>query len=761
MFGFKLMRDKTFDGLKEVLTRYERTLEDIGWVNLSTDDGSLNNLIAGGFKKMLQRVKLYYYNNPLAGHWVTLTTNFVFGEGVSVPQAQDESIQEVVDEFWNDPDNQLALTSFQAQQLLSNKLQYEGNIFFQMFDDEAGNVRLRVMNTAEIDDIIKDDDDKMRSNFYKVKLKDRQYDFNSDSFKQMTASTFIYYPDKDNWDPDQFKVPPGKLRKEAKIYHIKINADINDKFGVPDLYRGIDWMKAQKDMMGDVATLVKALSKFAWKKKVKGSAAQTASIAGNMKSNTDLSQIRNSAGQTQVENAGVDLQSVDIKTGGVKIGVDGSRQMKLMVSAASGLPEHYWGDPSTSNLATSKSLELPVVKKFTTYQKFWTDVINTILQYQIDVKISVGVLPGTIVEDPKHNRVTYETGLDRTIDVDFPPVIEEDVKDAAEGFAKAKSEGLMPAELAAQRFMLAANVNNIEEELEKLAVENAEREQKEKEKFEAETQANALLKGVVVPPGGKTPPKKKGKPDPLKEAIEVPGKDGNRLDRKSNFLTQKLNGYRKALAGNFRLLQKDIKNAIEVKEERGVATGIVRHSENVVRQFGDRMKASARIYFPIAIEIGEKFMQAELKDLSIDVTETIYESKGKAEGVLRERLLWNDEFLSASLIPDLIDKINQAQIQAQESSVAYRRAVNDAVLAFEPRVEQYVGALWTVEELAVKEAGRGTGVQVNFAGVDDDVNCEGCQNAINGNPWLIDSAPVPGLQECLGNCRHALQVVQP
>ena len=753
MFGLKLMKSGTFDALKEVITATQRTIEDMGWINLNESDENNKNLIRGGFKKMLQRVKMFYYNDPLAGHWVHLTTWFTFGEGVSTPRAQDEAIQEVIDEFWDDSDNKNTLTSFQAQQFLSDKLQYEGNLFFLLFDDEAGNVRVRILNTQEVNDIIKDPDDKMRTNFYKVHSRERKFNFLTDAYEAVTTDTFVYYPDKDNWNPEQFNVPKNKLRSEVKIYHVRINTDINDAFGVPELYRGIDWMNANKNMMGDLATLVKALSKFAWKKKVKGSATQVASIAGNLSSKTDLSTIRNSAGQTQVENTGVDLQSIDVKTGGVKIGIETGRQMKLMVSAAASLPEHYWGDPSTSNLATSKSLELPVLKKFEAKQKLWEDIFNTILQYQIDVKISVGVLPGTTIEDPKHNRVSYETPLDRHIDIDFPPIDESDIDKSAKAYSLAKDKGLIGEDLASQLFMLDANVNNVEEEIEIVKKENLARKEDADKKFEM----TAKIDSVMNP----AKPKKKGKPDPLKEAIDVPGKEGNRLDRKSNFLTQKLNGYRKALAGNFRQLQREIKEATEVAENNGVATGIVRHVENIIRQFGDRMKASSRVYFPIAIEIGEKFMQAELKDLNIEVTETLNEAKGKAEGVLTDRLAWNDEFIAASFVPDIIEKVNGVQIQAQESAIAYRRAINDAVLTFEPRVEHYVGALWTVEEMAVKEAGSGTGVQVNFAGVDDDVNCEGCQRGIDGNPWAIEDAPIPGLQECLGNCRHALQVIQP
>ena len=64
MFGLKLINDKQLDALKETVNVAQRAIEDMGWINLSSDDGNINNLIAGGFKKMLQRVKLYYYNNP-------------------------------------------------------------------------------------------------------------------------------------------------------------------------------------------------------------------------------------------------------------------------------------------------------------------------------------------------------------------------------------------------------------------------------------------------------------------------------------------------------------------------------------------------------------------------------------------------------------------------------------------------------------------------------------------------------------------------
>ena len=50
---------------------------------------------------------------------------------------------------------------------------------------------------------------------------------------------------------------------------------------------------------------------------------------------------------------------------------------------------------------------------------------------------------------------------------------------------------------------------------------------------------------------------------------------------------------------------------------------------------------------------------------------------------------------------------------------------------------------------------------VNFCGADDDETCEDCRRAMEGNPWPIDKAPVPGKLKCGDNCRHALQLTSP
>ena len=471
MFGFKFIKEREHNKILEAMTIMQRSIEDFGWNNISMSDqeNMSKKLLGADFRKVLDRSRKMYFNSPLAGHWVNLTTQFVFGEGISTPTAIESDIQDVIEEFWNDPDNRLTLTSFEAQQLLSAKLQYEGNLFFQLFIDEEGMVRIRILDTTEIIEIIKLPGDRQRNAFYKVSLADKKFNFSSGNFG-VGSNKWVIYADKDTPDEviEEANIPKERFVEDVRIYHVKINTDVNSKFGIPELHRGNDWISAHKNMAEDLATIIRSLSKFTWKKKIKGTSAQVNAIKNAMTTKTNLSNKGPAAGSTQIENEGINLEAMKTPTGGVGIAKDGLRQMKLMVAAASGIFEHYFGDPSTGNLATAKSMELPMIKKFVNRQKLWASILETILQFMIDKKIEFGTLKGSITYNAKRRRNEIDTPLDRSIDIDFPPILEEDLKPISEALQIAKDNNLCSAETAARIFLNAANQNKIDEELKKI-----------------------------------------------------------------------------------------------------------------------------------------------------------------------------------------------------------------------------------------------------------------------------------------------------
>lgn len=773
IFGLTVKKSSDEMALREEMTLYQRTLEDIGWINLSQDQYSREELIAGGFNFMLKRCRIMYVNNPLCKHWIHLTTSFVFGRGLSCPVSKDTQVQEIVTNFWNDPDNVKTITSVSPQRMISNKIQYEGNLFFMLFDDEEGNVRVRLLNTVEVVDIVTDPEDRNKYLFYKVSLTNRTYDFGSDSYDNQSTQ-FWYIPDMDNENPKEYDVPANKLKDDCRIFHTRINCDLNDKFGIPDLYAGLDWIKAHKDMAGDMATLIKALSQFAWKKKVSGGVAQVNSILNKMKATTNLSNISTMAGKTQIENKGIDMESIDVKTGGVSIADTGLKAMQMMVCSASGIFYHYYGDPSTGNLATATSMELPMVKKFQDYQKLWTYIYTVILTYTFRKKIEVGLLPGTVEYDPKTGYTTINTPKDLSLQINFPPIIEDDVLELAQSLQTAKTAGLISDELAARLYLIGMEVVEIDEEVDAaLADLQSDRDRvaqaaaknslvtKEPPNNAPLDQSSIKQQNNYAQPAIQEALRRLQNVLGLKEdgGIEVPEKSGNRLARKNNYLTQRLNGYRKAMAGHFKTFQKNVKENSKVAGSADKYVGNVKDLGKHIKKLGDGMKLSAKTYFPEAVKIGEKYVQSHLISKGVKVQETLYEKGGSAAKVLQKSLDSNTGYIDSSLLPDINTKLTDTVKTQYDSADAFTIAVAEAVNSFESRMEMYVGQLWTVEEAAVKEAGAGTGIQVNFVGPDDDDDCEDCAEAVNGGPYDIDDAPQPGEQTCLSRCRHALQIV--
>ena len=85
--------------------------------------------------------------------------------------------------------------------------------------------------------------------------------------------------------------------------------------------------------------------------------------------------------------------------------------VKLQVCAAVGIPEQYYGDLETGNLATAKTVELPMQKQFQSYQAIWRDAYQDIDDVVLE-----------------HNKVPQEKWY---VDMDFPLIAPEDVLQAA------------------------------------------------------------------------------------------------------------------------------------------------------------------------------------------------------------------------------------------------------------------------------------------------------------------------------------------
>jgi predicted kinase len=99
--------------------------------------------------------------------------------------------------------------------------------------------------------------------------------------------------------------------------------------------------------------------------------------------------------------------------------------------------------------------------------------------------------------------------------------------------------------------------------------------------------------------------------------------------------------------------------------------------------------------------------------------------------------------------------------------------------ALRVRVASYSHYLWRASELAYKqclsdftakrklphkaieslrEASSDDAIMAYFIGPDDSETCDGCSDAVNGNPYTLGDCPEPGEFECMSRCRHMVQL---
>jgi len=372
--------------LREATTQVEDALalEDQGWLNLSN---MTPNVIPTGERiTTVKEARLYSLKDPLAKRAIALMTDYSFGSGIAWSM-KDEPAKKILDTFWNAPANKPMLSA-KGQRKSSNKLLVDGEIFFALFLGSQGNATIRRIDPLEITEFITDPDDIENVRYYKRDWADVQ-----------GRSHTNYYRSFANIKDEACVDSLGTSRQkddDALVYHLAIN-DIGQR-GNSYLLPVIEWIKLYRKFLASRVAVMLALARFAWKAKTKGG--QTAVDAMKAKFHEEETK----AASTIVENEGVNMQPIKTESGAAQAYQDG-RQIKLQVAAGTGWPEQYFGDISIGNLATAKTVELPVQKMCESYQAIWQGAYDAIFQAILE--------QANTAEDKRY------------VDMDFPVISDE------------------------------------------------------------------------------------------------------------------------------------------------------------------------------------------------------------------------------------------------------------------------------------------------------------------------------------------------
>lgn len=402
-------------------------LENLEWrrVNEISTDGRMS----------LQKIKLYalegrmfWLKNPLINRGIGVTADYVFGRGITI-NARDDEINVVVQQFIDDKQNQVELTSHQSMLAKDREQQCDGNTFLLLFVHAlTGRVRVRSFSLNEIEKIICNPDDSKQPWYYK-----RQYVIDN---KTITK----YYRDWRLQNDFADALPDGaKPEENVYVYHIKTGAFSDWQFGMCEFYSTQSWAKAYNKFLTNWSILMEAYARFAMVIKTEGGSRAVESVKNKIASS--FNGVTGTGVDTNPPPATGSTATMDkrlaldvVKTAGATTKAEEGRRLELMVCAGLGLGEHMLGDVSVGTLATAESLDRPTELKFSNRQELWQSIIYDIIWFVIEqaVVAPLGVLSHLghiLVNEYGEKEVTFGTGVDIRVNVKFPEIISLNVKD--------------------------------------------------------------------------------------------------------------------------------------------------------------------------------------------------------------------------------------------------------------------------------------------------------------------------------------------
>jgi hypothetical protein len=374
--------------LKERFWELELALEDRGWQRqLAMANTEFSRY---GIQQIILICRLYFIKNPLVRRGVELCADYVFGRGLQIT-SDDETANAVLEEFLEANKKQLGQTALLEKE---RTLKTDGNLFWAFFTDVAtGMLMVQSIDAAEIEDVVTDPDNADKQLFFRRRWIRTVFDPKEGTTNNV--SEVCWYAAFGNEIPatlKSFGPENQEIRRQPSgepvyVYHRKVGGIAKWKFGCPEVYPMIDWVRAYKHYLEDWCTMQRAFARFSWDVETKGGAG----AIGNLKN--ALATTLANGGTWWEQNPPPTVASPWISGPGTKLtpiktpqnNPEASRRVAMMACSAIGLPETMLlGDATTGSLATAVSLDRPTELKFTQRQGLWAEDLQVICGYALE-----------------------------------------------------------------------------------------------------------------------------------------------------------------------------------------------------------------------------------------------------------------------------------------------------------------------------------------------------------------------------------------
>lgn len=336
--------------------------EDALWRSLTLDSKrDLNQMT----QKRMQDIAFFLFDsNPMAHRVIEIVPDFCVGDGFTYT-AEEQEVYEVIDKFWNDPDNNLDSSMYENVMELAL---YGENCFPVWVNPIDGAVKLGYIDPSTI-----------------IKVKKRKGN-------PRIQEALIWKPPRAKKERDLQIVQTdrnprsktfGKLIGDC--FFFTVNKPIGATRGRSDLLSLADWLDGYDQFL--FARLERAflLNTFVWDVECEGM---------NKEELTEfVKSIPNDPkpGSIRAHNEKVKFNAISPKLEGQDASNE-ARLFKNQILGGAGYPEHWFAEGSKTTRATAQEMGLPTLKKLRRRQKEIKFQYMNMINFVIDQAIIAGTL---------------------------------------------------------------------------------------------------------------------------------------------------------------------------------------------------------------------------------------------------------------------------------------------------------------------------------------------------------------------------------
>jgi hypothetical protein len=342
--------------------------DDIQWRRLTGN--SVRELPIATWQRQVEVCYWLWKLNPMGNWIIEIITYLAAGQGFTY-SAENEEVQELLEDFWYDPVNRIDINLEQ----MARELFLFGVQCWPVFRaEQTGHVRLGMIDPAQIANIYTDPENaKIQIG---VQVQDLQNGGNRYLRTVLTGETETVVSEAARRKRETFT--------DGECFLFAINRVSNDPFGTSDLFVIADWLDEFEDFVFKFAAKAKKQNAFIWDVTMDGATETQCQEFANANANPP-------DGATRVHNEKVKWQAVSPSLQSLEIKEAASVFRNHILSSKS-IPVHWYGGLDDVNRASAAEGNEPIKAFLNSRQNLLKFILETVFTYVIQSALDASYL---------------------------------------------------------------------------------------------------------------------------------------------------------------------------------------------------------------------------------------------------------------------------------------------------------------------------------------------------------------------------------